>query len=131
MDAQSKRITLTTALVAIFSAFAVSAQAADIKVLSDGPIKPALTKVADLFRQETHTQVHMGSTTYSTSGPRAGDFDPWVQKRIEGGEVPRYPAGSSLDDVAHVPRRVLSWHIVVFNRNDSALGKSSFGRCLR
>ena len=74
MDAQSKRITLTTALVAIFSAFAVSAQAADIKVLSDGPIKPALTKVADLFRQETHTQVHMV-------------FDPWVQKRIEGGEA--------------------------------------------
>jgi molybdate transport system substrate-binding protein len=74
MDAQSKRITLTTALVAIFSAFAVSAQAADIKVLSDGPIKPALTKVADLFREETHTQVHMV-------------FDPWVQKRIEGGEA--------------------------------------------
>jgi molybdate transport system substrate-binding protein len=74
MDAQSKRITLTTALVAIFSAFAVSAQAADIKVLSDGPIKPALTKVADLFSQETHTQVHMA-------------FDPWVQKRIEGGEA--------------------------------------------
>ena len=74
MDAQSKRITLTTALVAIFSAFAVSAQAADIKVLCDGPLKPALTKVADLFRQETHTQVHMV-------------FDPWVQKRIEGGEV--------------------------------------------
>ena len=74
MDAQSKRITLTTALVAILSAFAVSAQAADIKVLSDGPIKPALTKVADLFRQETHTQVHMA-------------FDPWVQKRIEGGEA--------------------------------------------
>ena len=74
MDAQSKRITLTTALVAIFSAFAVSAQAAEIKVLSDGPIKPALTKVADLFRQETHTQVHMA-------------FDPWVQKRIEGGEA--------------------------------------------
>jgi hypothetical protein len=38
VDAQSKRITLTTALVAIFSAFAVSAQAADIKVLSDGPV---------------------------------------------------------------------------------------------
>ncbi|HXA20788.1 MAG TPA: substrate-binding domain-containing protein [Acetobacteraceae bacterium] len=74
MDAQSKRITLTTALVAIFSAFALSAQAADIKVLSDGPIKPALTKVADLFRQETHTQVHIA-------------FDPWVQKRIEGGEA--------------------------------------------
>jgi molybdate transport system substrate-binding protein len=74
MDAQSKRITLTTALVAILSAFAVSAQAAEIKVLSDGPIKPALTKVADLFRQETHTQVHMA-------------FDPWVQKRIEGGEA--------------------------------------------
>ena len=74
MDAQSKRITLTTALVAILSAFAVSAQAAEIKVLSDGPIKPALTKVADLFRQETHTQVHMV-------------FDPWVQKRIEGGEA--------------------------------------------
>ena len=74
MDAQSKRITLTTALVAIFSAFAVSAQAADIKVLCDGPLKPALTKVADLFRQETHTQVHLA-------------FDPWVQKRIEGGEA--------------------------------------------
>ena len=29
----------------------------------------------------------MGSTMYSTSGPRAGDFDPWVQKRIEGGEA--------------------------------------------
>ncbi len=74
MDVQSRRITLTTALAAIFSAFAVSAQAADIKVLSDGPIKPALMKVADLFRQQTHTQVHM-------------EFDPWVQKRIEGGEA--------------------------------------------
>ena len=71
MDAQSKRITLTTALVAILSAFAVSAQAAEIKVLSDGPIKPALTKVADLFRHERRVGPVRRSVQPRTDAERA------------------------------------------------------------
>jgi molybdate transport system substrate-binding protein len=76
MDVKSKRIILNTVLAAIFSAFAASVQAADIKVLSDSPLEPALTKVVDLFCQETHSQVNM-----------AFDPSPAVKKRIEGGET--------------------------------------------
>jgi molybdate transport system substrate-binding protein len=57
-------------------AFAATAQAADIKVLGDSPLQPALTKVADLYRQETHNQVTL-----------VFDPSPAVKKRIEDGET--------------------------------------------
>jgi molybdate transport system substrate-binding protein len=76
MEAKSKRIILNAVLPAIFSAFAASAQAADIKVMSDSPLQPALTRVADLFRQQTHNQVSL-----------VFDPSPAVKKRIEDGEA--------------------------------------------
>jgi hypothetical protein len=45
---------------AVFAAFAATADAGDIKVLSDSPLQPALTKVADPFRQETHNSSDAG-----------------------------------------------------------------------
>ncbi len=44
--------------------------------MSDSPLKPALAKVVDLFRQETHNQVTL-----------AFDPSPAVKKRIEDGEA--------------------------------------------
>lgn len=76
MDAKSKRIILNTVLAAIVSLFAADAQAADIKVLSDSPLAPALAKVADLYHQQTHNQVSL-----------VFDPSPAVKKRIEGGEA--------------------------------------------
>lgn len=76
MGVKSTRIIPSTVLAILFSAFAGGAQATDIKVLSDSPLQPALPKVADLFRQETGTQVNM-----------AFDPSPAVKKRIESGEA--------------------------------------------
>jgi molybdate transport system substrate-binding protein len=67
---------LLKAVVAIaIAACACTARAGDIKVLSDSPLQPALTKVADLFRQETRNSVTL-----------VFDPSPAVKKRIEGGE---------------------------------------------
>src|SRR4029077_4776757 len=55
--------------------FAAGAQAADIKVMSDSPLQPALTKVVDLYRQQTHDQVNL-----------VFDPSPAVKARIENGE---------------------------------------------
>ena len=44
--------------------------------MCDSPVEPALTKVADLFRQETGNQVTM-----------ACNAGPAIKARIEGGEV--------------------------------------------
>ncbi|SAK95593.1 ABC molybdate transporter, periplasmic ligand binding protein [Caballeronia hypogeia] len=44
--------------------------------MSDSPLEPALTKVADLYRQQTHNQVIL---VFAPS--------PVVKKRIEGGEM--------------------------------------------
>ena len=56
--------------------FAATVQAADIKVMSDSPLAPALTKVVDLYRQQTHNQVSL-----------LFDPSPAVKKRIEDGEA--------------------------------------------
>ncbi|MBO9648869.1 MAG: substrate-binding domain-containing protein [Variovorax sp.] len=56
--------------------FATLAQAADIKVMCDSPLEPALTKVVDLYSQQTHNRVTL-----------VFDPSPAVQKRIEGGEA--------------------------------------------
>ncbi len=74
--ARRKRLGLDIFLVGVFCAFAATGHAAAIKVMSDSPLAPALTKVVDLYRQETHNQVTL---TF--------DPGPAVKKRIEDGEV--------------------------------------------
>ncbi len=71
-----RRVSLTIVLAGAFSALATTGQAATIKVLGDSPLEPALARVADLYRQETHNEV----TLAFAPGPA-------VKKRIEGGEV--------------------------------------------
>ena len=71
-----KRGALGIFLASIFSLFAGTGHAAVIKVMCDSPMRPALTKVADLFRQETNNQV----TLACNAGPA-------IEKRIEDGEV--------------------------------------------
>jgi len=60
----------------MFSLFAATGHAAAIKVMCDSPVAPALTRVDDLFRQETNNQV----TLACSAGPA-------IKKRIEDGEV--------------------------------------------
>ena len=56
MNAKLMRVPLIF-LAGAFSIFAATVQAADIKVMSDSPLAPALTKVADAYRQQTHNNV--------------------------------------------------------------------------
>jgi molybdate transport system substrate-binding protein len=76
MNAKFKRVNLSTVLAGTFSMFAATVQAADIKVMSDSPLEPALTKVVDLYRQQTHNQVNL-----------VFDPSPVVKKRIDDGEA--------------------------------------------
>jgi molybdate transport system substrate-binding protein len=71
-----KGCTLSILLASMFSLFAGASHAAAIKIMCDSPLEPALTKVADLFRQETNNQV----TLACNPGPA-------IKKRIEGGEI--------------------------------------------
>ena len=71
-----KRGSLGIFLASTFSLFAATGHAAEIKVMCDSPVEPALIKVADLFRRETNNQVTL-----------ACNAGPVVKKRIEGGEV--------------------------------------------
>ena len=72
------RATLLHATVfATFLAFAVaSCRAAEIKVIGDSPLQPALTKVADVYSHDKGVQVIL-----------AFDPSPTVKKRIEEGET--------------------------------------------
>lgn len=74
-SARHQRVTQCVLLAGLFSTFAATSHAAAIKVMSDSPLKPALTRVADLFRQETNNPITL-------------EFDPSpaVKKRIEDGE---------------------------------------------
>jgi len=76
MRARPGRTIRNVVWVGAFAALTAIAHAGDIKVLSDSPLQPALTKVADLYRQETLNQVTL-----------VFDPSPAVKKRIEGGEV--------------------------------------------
>lgn len=76
MNASLKRISVSTFLIGSLSMFAATVQAADIKVMSDSPLEPALTKVVDLYRQQTHNQI---TVVFAPS--------PVVKKRIDGGEA--------------------------------------------
>src|SRR5215813_6519053 len=75
MKAIPKQASLIAALVGAFSAFGAAAHAAEIKVMSDSPLEPALTKVVDLYRQQTHNTVGL-----------VFDPSPAVKKRIEDGQ---------------------------------------------
>ncbi|CAG4894560.1 molybdate ABC transporter substrate-binding protein [Paraburkholderia gardini] len=76
MNAKFNRISLHTFLAGSFFMFAATVQAVDIKVMSDSPLEPALTRVVDLYRQQTHNQVSL-----------VFDPSPVVKKRIEDGEA--------------------------------------------
>lgn len=76
MNTNLRRISLAALLAGAFPMFAVTVQAAEIKVMSDSPLQPALTKVVDLYRQQTHNQVSL-----------LFDPSPTVKKRIENGEA--------------------------------------------
>jgi molybdate transport system substrate-binding protein len=68
---------ISAALLACsLSLFAATGHAAAIKILCDSPLEPALTKVADRFRQETNNQATL-----------ACDAGPAVRKSIEDGAV--------------------------------------------
>jgi len=71
-----KRYSLGIFLASMFSLLSGTSYAAAIRVMCDSPVEPALTKVADLFHQETNNQV----TLACNPGPA-------VKKKIEDGEV--------------------------------------------
>src|SRR5579871_468786 len=73
---QPKRAIFATLLACSLSLFAATGRAAAITIMCDSPLEPALSKVADLFRQETNNQVTL-----------ACDAGPAIRKRIEGGAV--------------------------------------------
>ncbi|HKT96240.1 MAG TPA: substrate-binding domain-containing protein [Paraburkholderia sp.] len=76
MNAKLERISLSAFLAGLLSMLVATVQAADIKVMCDSPLEPAMTKVVDLYQQQTHNQV---SVVFAPS--------PAVKKRIESGEA--------------------------------------------
>ncbi len=64
------------ALVAGLISFPIIAQSAEIKVLSDGPLQPALTEIAGIFHRESNHSVQFGF-----------GFSPVISKRIMDGEA--------------------------------------------
>ncbi|HET7849806.1 MAG TPA: substrate-binding domain-containing protein [Pseudolabrys sp.] len=76
MDTNLRRISFAAFLAAGFFIFAAAAQATEIKVMSDSPLQPALTKVVALYSRQTHNQVSL-----------VFDPSPAVKKRIENGEA--------------------------------------------
>ncbi|AMN43064.1 molybdate ABC transporter substrate-binding protein [Rhodoplanes sp. Z2-YC6860] len=75
MNANLKHVCVKAFLAVAFCACTAKVQAADIKVMSDSPLEPALTKVVDLYRQQSHNKVGL-----------VFDPSPAVKKRIEDGE---------------------------------------------
>jgi molybdate transport system substrate-binding protein len=73
---QSKRALVGALLACSLGAMTTAASAAEIKVLSDSPLQPALEKVTDLYRQQTHNAVSL-----------VFDPSPAVKKRIDDGEA--------------------------------------------
>lgn len=73
---QKEHVLVTLFLASMFSLVAETSHAATIKVMCDSPLEPALTKVADLFRQATNNEVGL-----------ACNAEPAIKKRIEDGEV--------------------------------------------
>ena len=69
-------VVVSAVLAAVLLAFTGTAQATELKVMADSPLGPALSKVADLYRQETRTQVEL------VLAP-----SPVVKQKIEAGEA--------------------------------------------
>ncbi|ASL46863.1 hypothetical protein bAD24_III05695 [Burkholderia sp. AD24] len=76
MNARLRCISLSTFVAGALLTFTATVGAAGIMVMSDSPLEPALSKVVDLYRQQTHNQVSL-----------VFDPSPVVKKRIEGGEA--------------------------------------------
>ncbi|MGN6749457.1 MAG: molybdate ABC transporter substrate-binding protein [Xanthobacteraceae bacterium] len=70
------RVIRPVLLAAGLLAFANTTQAAELKVMGDAPLGPALSKIADLYRQETNTQVDLFLAP-----------SPVVKQKIETGEA--------------------------------------------
>lgn len=71
-----KRVVVPAVLAAGLLAFTGTAQAAELKIMADSPLGPALSKVVDLYRQETRTQVELMLAP-----------SPVVKQKIEAGEA--------------------------------------------
>ena len=71
-----RRVVVSAGLAVGLLAFAGTAEAAELKVMADSPLGPALSKVADLYRQETRTQVEL------VLAP-----SPVVKEKIDAGEA--------------------------------------------
>ena len=71
-----KRVVVPAVLAAGLLALTGAAQAAELKVMADSPLGPALTKVADLYHQETQTQVELMLAP-----------SPVVKQKIDAGEA--------------------------------------------
>jgi molybdate transport system substrate-binding protein len=69
------RLGLNTILAGALSMFAATVQAADITIMCDSPLAPALTKVVDAYSRQTHNHVSL-----------VFDPSPAVKTRIESGE---------------------------------------------
>ena len=104
-------------LASMLSLVAGTGHAATIKVMCDSPLEPALTKVADLFRQETNNEVGL-----------ACNAGPAIKKRIEDGEVadvvvvePDFVEELTSSGKVHAGDRPIIGHVGVGlgNRTDS------------
>ena len=70
------RVIRSVLLTAGLFAFAETTEAAELKVMGDAPLGPALSKIADLYHQQTNTQVDL------VLAP-----SPVVKQKIEAGEA--------------------------------------------
>jgi molybdate transport system substrate-binding protein len=70
------RVVRSVLLAAGLLAFTGTTQAAELRVMGDAPLGPALSKLADLYRKETNTQVDL------VLAP-----SPVVKQKIEAGEA--------------------------------------------
>lgn len=73
---QSKQVVIGALLACSLCAMTASARATEVKVMSDSPLQPALEKVVELYRQQTHNEVSL-----------VFDPSPAVKKRIDDGET--------------------------------------------
>ena len=76
MNGKLMRVSPNVFLAAACFMFAATVRAADIKVMSDSPLAPALAKVVAAYQQQTHNHVSL-----------VFDPSPAVKKRIDGGEA--------------------------------------------
>jgi len=117
MNTAIRGASLGIVVAGIFAVSAAAAHAADIKVMCDSPLEPALTKVVEIYRQQTHNQVTL-----------AFDPSPAVKKRIDDGEAadvvivqPDFAEALTASGKASAGERPIIGHVGVGlgNRKDS------------